>query len=111
MPPERFKRSTLRANAQPTDHCPRQRDLRSGLDIKGAPGAIRTLNRLIRSQALYPLSYEGLRKIIPHCFWPDMDPDFSLVFPRVAESTNLLDWKEVHVKTPREETRNWLIWK
>ena len=30
-----------------------------------APGAIRTLNRLIRSQALYPLSYEGMPRIIP----------------------------------------------
>jgi hypothetical protein len=31
----------------------------------GAPGGIRTHNLLIRSQALYPLSYGGLPVIIP----------------------------------------------
>ena len=28
-------------------------------EIKNAPGEIRTPNHLIRSQVLYPLSYEG----------------------------------------------------
>ena len=32
--------------------------------MKGAPGETRTPNLLIRSQVLYPLSYEGILKII-----------------------------------------------
>ena len=41
-------------------------DSKSDFGSINAPGAIRTLNRLIRSQALYPLSYGGVPKIIPH---------------------------------------------
>ncbi len=35
-----------------------------------APGEARTLNLLIRSQALYPLSYGGMIRIIHDDFFP-----------------------------------------
>jgi hypothetical protein len=36
--------------------------------MKGAPGTIRTRNLLIRSQALYPLSYGG--DCVSGRYWP-----------------------------------------
>ncbi len=33
-------------------------------ELKNAPGEIRTPNHLIRSQVLYPLSYEGRQAIL-----------------------------------------------